>query len=599
MATSRYSGAITPTQYVHKPLEAAFKVGLMKDAGIQDIIDSGQDFLNTEGNYATVFNPDTEYKIKKVKSLVQGMNDLVSGKLDDPVTQNKLRELRSTFSNDKEVYGAIQRTNAFNEYQKNVEKLGKDYRDQNALDYLDAVKRYQMGDTSVANILKLPPSIDPYYDYNKEFHDNLKDIGDMGVSFVNGDFIDNTTDGDFIDNTTGRFATDGKGGIVSDDRIGSMFLSGLSSEAYQQMAKDHRFEQYNGNTDKTFEEWVADRARSSQFSYSNAINKLDYTGRSLGYARLNKEFEEKESPLIPGSIFQPGSKIQGESPYYVSSDGKVRVNRNSKAEIDKSVGNAIASTPGVSAGYGGVMWLTGVLQNIFGDNDTLDVNTEGYKNLEQAAKNRGFIQDNWNTEEEKTKGVSDYLNFRQDATVQGSLVIPNLNSPYRKNYNEAFFPGSDGKGMVGDGLASNFSYADESGKIYTGKEFVGTFKGKPVSYSGTYEDVFSPHEYGSTEIAIDNGGQIVKVIQSPTITARQAPQYFANGILRASQSPNINKDGFAYNEFEIPSNSQSGASPGRYTSEELLDGSYRVTNTDTKKSKVYFINPQTGNLSIK
>jgi len=249
---------------------------------------------------------------------------------------------------------------------------------------------------------------------------------------------------------------------------------------------------------------------------------------------------------------------------------------------------------------GGLQWLaTAIFKNIFEDNDTLDVNTEGYKNLEQAAKNRGFIQDNWNTEEEKTKGVSDYLNFRQNATVQGSLVIPNLNSPYRKNYNEAFFPGSDGKGMVGDGLASNFSYADESGKIYTGKEFVGTFKGKPVSYSGTYEDVFSPHEYGSTEVAIDNGGQIVKVIQSPTITARQAPQYFANGILRASQSPNINKDGFAYNEFEIPSNSQSGASPGRYTSEELLDGSYRVTNTDTKKSKIYFINPQTGNLSIK
>jgi hypothetical protein len=288
MATSRYSGAITPTSYVHHPLEAAFKVGLTKDAGIQDIIDSGQDFLNTEGNYATVFNPDTEYKISKVNSLVQGMNDLVTGNLNDPVTQNKLRGLRTSFSNDKEVYDSIQRTNAFNEYQKNVEKLGKDYRDQNALPYLDAVKRYQLGDKSAANILKLPPSIDPYYDGDKEFHDSLKDIGDMGISFVNGDFIDNTQ---------GKFATDGKGGIVSDDRIGELFSHGLSSEAYQQFQKDYNFEVYNGSEDIGFNNWLANKAKSAQFTYSNAINKLDYTGRSLGYAKFNFAKDQVTNPL--------------------------------------------------------------------------------------------------------------------------------------------------------------------------------------------------------------------------------------------------------------------------------------------------------------
>lgn len=283
---NRFAKVIPGSTYIPHPYEEMFKVGLLKDQGIQNIIDKGQDFID-RSNYNTVFNPDTEYKISKVNSLVQSMNEAAKTNLNDPVNANKLRSVTNQFTNDHKVYDAIQRTNVFEQYQKNVKELGKDYRDQNALEYLDAIKRFNAGDQSAGEILKTAPSIDPYYDYNKEFHDNLKDIGDMGISVVNGDFIDNTT---------GKFATDGKGGIVSDDRIGAMFLNGLSSEAYQQMKKDYIFEEYNNPTGIDFESWIGNKAKTAQMSYSNAINKLDYTGRSLGYLRLKMDQAKTETP---------------------------------------------------------------------------------------------------------------------------------------------------------------------------------------------------------------------------------------------------------------------------------------------------------------
>ena len=154
---NRFQKVIPGSSYIPHNYDAMFKVGLLKDQEIQGIVDSGQDFLNTEGNYSTIYNPDTEYKLSKVNSLVQGMNELASKDLSDPTVQNKLRGLRSGFSNDPEVYGAVQRTNAYNTFLTRKKELGEKYRDQNADQFLADIEAYQMGDKDAGERLKLAP----------------------------------------------------------------------------------------------------------------------------------------------------------------------------------------------------------------------------------------------------------------------------------------------------------------------------------------------------------------------------------------------------------------------------------------------------------
>jgi len=244
-----------------------FKVGLIKDQGIQSIIDKGQDFID-KSNYNTIFNPDTDYKISKVNSLVQSMNEAAKTNLDDPVNANKLKSITNQFINDPKVYDAIQRTNAFEQYQKNVEKLGKDYRDQNALEYLDAIKRFNAGDQSAGSILKTPPSIDPYKDWEGEFINGLEKLkADKTITGCGSNYL-TTTEG------------------VTPERINQLLLNGLSSESYQQMQKDYQYEKYTGMTDKDWEGWVTDKAITKGQIYSYTQQDAKYSGDANAQARL-------------------------------------------------------------------------------------------------------------------------------------------------------------------------------------------------------------------------------------------------------------------------------------------------------------------------
>ena len=274
---NRFQKVIPGSSYIPHNYDAMFKVGLLKDQEIQGIVDSGQDFLNTEGNYSTIYNPDTEYKLSKVNSLVKGMNELASKDLSDPTVQNKLRGLRSGFSNDPEVYGAVQRTNAYNTFLARKKELGDKYRDQNADQFLADIEAYQMGDKDAGERLKLAPDVEGYFDYNKELQDNLANIEANGISLIGGNYINNIE---------GRFGMrDGE--IVTDDRLGKLFLNGLSSEAYQQMYKDYNYLKRRGGTEVSFEDWVGNKAKSFQETYSNTKQKYDYTGAQLQRDKFN------------------------------------------------------------------------------------------------------------------------------------------------------------------------------------------------------------------------------------------------------------------------------------------------------------------------
>ena len=264
---NRFAKVIPGSTYIPHPYEEMFKVGLLKDQGIQNIIDKGQDFID-RSNYNTVFNPDTEYKISKVNSLVQSMNEAAKTNLDDPVNANKLRSVTNQFTNDHKVYDAIQRTNAFEQYQKNVKELGKDYRDQNALEYLDAIKRFNAGDQSAGEILKTAPSIDPYKDWEGEFINGLEKLkADKTITGFGSNYL-TTTEG------------------VTPERVNQLLLNGLSSESYQQMQKDYQYEKYTGMTDKDWEGWVTDKAITKGQIYSYTQQDAKYSGDANAQARL-------------------------------------------------------------------------------------------------------------------------------------------------------------------------------------------------------------------------------------------------------------------------------------------------------------------------
>ena len=264
---NRFAKVIPGSTYIPHPYEEMFKVGLLKDQGIQNIIDKGQDFID-RSNYNTVFNPDTEYKISKVNSLVQSMNEAAKTNLDDPVNANKLRSVTNQFTNDHKVYDAIQRTNVFEQFQKNVKELGEDYRDQNALEYLDAIKRFNAGDQSAGEILKTAPNIDPYKDWEGEFINGLEKLkADKTITGFGSNYL-TTTEG------------------VTPERINQLLLNGLSSESYQQMQKDYQYEKYTGMTDKDWEGWVTDKAIIKGQVYSYTQQDAKYSGDANAQARL-------------------------------------------------------------------------------------------------------------------------------------------------------------------------------------------------------------------------------------------------------------------------------------------------------------------------
>lgn len=266
---NRFYKSLSPTHYQPNNYEAMFKVGLLKDQDIQNVVNSGQDFLNTEGNYSTIYNPDTEYKLNKVNSLVQGMNELASKDLSDPTVQNKLRGLRSGFSNDPEVLGAVQRTNAYNTFLARKKELGDKYRDQNADQFLADIEAYQMGDKDAGERLKLAPDVEPYTNWFKDEFiptvDKLKT--DKTITGFGSNYL-TTTEG------------------VTPERIQQLLLNGLSSEAYQQMQKDYNYEKRRGQTDKDWSGWVTERAIAAGNIHSYVQKDAKYTGDANAQARL-------------------------------------------------------------------------------------------------------------------------------------------------------------------------------------------------------------------------------------------------------------------------------------------------------------------------
>lgn len=294
---NRFQKVIPGSTYVPHNYEDMFKVGLLKDQDIQGIIDSGQDFLNTEGNYATIYNPDTEYKLDKVNSLVQGMNELTSQDLSDPVVQNKLRGLKSGFSNDPEVYGAIQRTNAYNIFLTRKKELGDKYRDQNADQFLADIEAYQMGDKDAGERLKLAPDIEPYTDWFKgEFIPTVEKLkADKTITGFGSNYLI-TTEG------------------VTPERIQQLLLNGLSSEAYQQMQKDYNYEKRRGQTDKDWSEWVTEKAIAAGNIHSYVQKDAKYTGDINAQNRLKlaaSQLQSNESGIptpIQSSVIQQDLK---------------------------------------------------------------------------------------------------------------------------------------------------------------------------------------------------------------------------------------------------------------------------------------------------
>ena len=266
---NRFQKVIPGSSYIPHNYDAMFKVGLLKDQEIQGIVDSNQDFLNTDGNYSTIYNPDTEYKLNKVNSLVQGMNELASKDLSDPTVQNKLRGLRSGFSNDPEVYGAVQRTNAYNTFLARKKELGDKYRDQNADQFLADIEAYQMGDKDAGERLKLAPDVEPYTNWFKDEFiptvDKLKT--DKTITGFGSNYL-TTTEG------------------VTPERIQQLLLNGLSSEAYQQMQKDYNYEKRRGQTDKDWSGWVTERAIAAGNIHSYTQQDAKYTGDANAQARL-------------------------------------------------------------------------------------------------------------------------------------------------------------------------------------------------------------------------------------------------------------------------------------------------------------------------
>jgi hypothetical protein len=274
---NRYSGAVSGTSYLRKPFDALLKVGMLKDQAYGQSIEDIQGGIDKSANYNTIYNPDTQYKIQKANELLTGINEIATQDISDPRVQNKLRSQINQFSNDPKVLGAIQRTDAYNTYLDRKKELGDKYRDQNADQFLADIEAFQMGDEAAGERLKLAPDIEGYYDYNKELQENLKNIQDQGISIIGGNYINNIE---------GRFGMN-NGEIVSDDRLGKLFLNGLSAEAYQQMDKDYKYEKRHNQTQVPFEDWVANRAKSFQETYSNSKQKYDYTSAQLQKDKFN------------------------------------------------------------------------------------------------------------------------------------------------------------------------------------------------------------------------------------------------------------------------------------------------------------------------
>lgn len=274
---NRYSNSVQGTNYLRKPFETLLKVGMLKDQSYGEDIANIQANIDASANYNTVFNPDTEYKIQKANQLLIGINEIAKSKADDPLVQNKIRSQINQFSNDPEVLSAIQRTNSFGEYKKNVEKLGKDYRDQNALEYLDNIKKFQLGDKQAGEALKLAPSIDPYKDWEGEFITGLDKLKtDKTITGFGSNYL-TTSEG------------------VTPQRVNQLLLNGLSSESYQQMQKDYQYEKYTGMTDKDWDNWVTDKAITKGQIYSYVQNDAKYTGDANARLRLKLAASTLES----------------------------------------------------------------------------------------------------------------------------------------------------------------------------------------------------------------------------------------------------------------------------------------------------------------
>ena len=255
-------------------------------------------------------------------------------------------------------------------------------------------------------------------------------------------------------------------------------------------------------------------------------------------------------------------------------EGKIHIDKNTRAEVLNMLAKEGPPTMGV--GYKTVAFL----QTLFGEKDLVDEKNPTYKNISDHARAEGILPVEPVSEEFQNTKVTEYLNKRGKESVQPAVNL-NVNSKFKKNFNDIFFDSSTKENVVGAGSANLFKFINQEGKVIPGQKFQEDNLGKRVSYSGSIDKVSDPHEYGSSLVFVGKD----QFIMSPTESIKSDPAYTTNGILRASQSH------LFQNDFEIPA--------GRFRSMYKVTDNippvyyYEVENLDTKQKAFYGFSDRT------
>lgn len=594
---NRFYRSINTAQSTQHPLDLIYYIGAQKEKDIEDYVNDIQNNLDASANYETIYSPDTMYKKQKNDELLQSVNALAKeNNLGDVITQGKVRSAINQFTNDPEVLGSIQRTNAYKLWQENKQKLGDKYAPQNDPFLMYSHAYETEGDPSAKEKLKVFQGITPYFDTDKQLQTTLsKDNVGLDINeYPSGIYIVSDAKNNRIlaykQDADGNIIKDADGNPIPVSTKLQAALNTLPLDFYAQKQRDYNY--YWKNSGISYDEYLNDYFNNAIRAHS--IDQHKITQRGSDWARLywdmEKEKKEDQGREVPGSPFSKPVPPGSPSAFYAK-DGKIYQNTNTPAETAfKVAGNFFSLGPqGIIPGI--LSGEVGIFQQIFGGQDPVDVNSKGYKELEAGARAYGYIDPEETNQNVITEGIAKMMSDNANASIQGSFIAPGVESTYRDKFNKMFFDraGNDGSGASGE--ASQYKYIGENGKVYAGKNFVDSYtgKGKLVSYTGTYLDPLSPFEYGSNLVTAvdDKEGKVKKFIQGPDVDARRTYNYFANGIIRSFYSPGFNKDGHKYNEFDIPSGTLDpngkAIMEGHYTSELLPTGQFLVTYPDDSK----------------
>ena len=373
-----------------------------------------------------------------------------------------------------------------------------------------------------------------------------------------------------------------------------------------------------------WQEKLEEDLKNEDISHFKEIAKINYLGE-LGekylvqktkdesmpiveWIKMKKEEEENTAPII-----QPMNPTLNPNQITELAGGKITVDKNGilrktgiKEKTEEFKKSLDLTTPGrtvtaIKDAVGDGWWgniLSGLPQAalsivkggistlgfFFEDDAEIESSNPTVVNITTNLRNRGIIPSDIKKDSKQEKEIiAEFINTRMNGSVN-AIGNFSTNPKHIQKFNEVFFGDKKGDAILTNRISQTFKFRDENNNVITGKEFGEKFRGKPVSYGATVDDINSPYEYGTTVVFVDDESDSKnpqkQFMMEPSLSTKQSQEYFVNGLLRA-------RHGLDKSEFELPSGNQVGLAPGKYTSEiKVQPGGVEIFEVTTPSKQV-------------